>query len=134
MVELKSRLLNPQEYLLDHSKRINLLNLNLLNAHSDDENEEEEVATTIEETLEEEIVETHGLWDFIFTTSENEEDKYALRVSTQSKGATHTTPTSKTPKNPNNAAKEKGMTKKPFYQSSNLLGPLQIHLLLLLFH
>ena len=53
------------------------------NAESD--LEEEEVSTTEEQTDDEELVEVHGMWDFILPLSDNEEEEEALNVATRSK-------------------------------------------------
>lgn len=56
------------------------------NFESDEEEDEESALSTKEEEEEEEkLVEAHGLWDFILTTLENEEEGEALRVETRSK-------------------------------------------------
>lgn len=46
--------------------------------------EEEEVSTVDEQTDDEELVEVHGMWDFILPLSDNEEEE-ALPVATRSK-------------------------------------------------
>ena len=57
------------------------------NVESDQEKGEEETtlsANEFQEEEEEEMIEAHGLWDFILTTSENEEEE-ALPIETRSK-------------------------------------------------
>lgn len=55
------------------------------NAESD--LEEEEISTADEQTNDEELVEVHGMWDFILPLLGNEEEE-ALPVTTKSKSAT----------------------------------------------
>ena len=47
---------------------------------------EDEIVLYVEESQDEELVEVHGLWDFILPTFDNEDDHEALHVSTRSKG------------------------------------------------
>ena len=47
--------------------------------------DEEELSTTEEQNDEEELVEVHGMWDFILPLSDNEEEEETLLVATRSK-------------------------------------------------
>jgi len=123
----------------DLSKGINHHNYNLLseisNAESNEDDDEEETSLSSNEAQEEDIIETHGLWDFILTTSENEEEEEeeALPVSSRSKGPIDTTSLGKNQKSCTPSTKEKCTIKKNSIQTSDS-SPRPLSLLLYLLH
>jgi len=64
-------------------------------------------------------LEAHGLWDFLLTTSENEEEEEVLPVSTRSKGPVDTTPSNQNQNSPASPNKYKGIVKKSSTPSSD---------------
>ena len=59
------------------------------NVESDlDNNKDEDTILSLEETEEEEVVECHGMWDFILPNSDIENEQEDFPVSTRSKGTT----------------------------------------------
>ena len=58
-----------------------------MNAESDQDEDHDETISYAEESQEEELVEVHGLWDFILPTTDNEDEHEALPVNARSKNS-----------------------------------------------
>lgn len=77
-----------------------------------DNNEDEDTILSLEETEEEEVVECHGMWDFILPNSDTESEKEAFPVSTRSKVAAEPIQPTQKKKNVSPTTKDKAPLKK----------------------
>jgi len=82
------------------------------NVESDMDEDDEENALSYDETKDEELVEVHGMWYFILRTSDDEDEKEALPVSTRSKGLADSTQSTQNQKPSTSATKDKVVGKK----------------------
>lgn len=77
-----------------------------------DNDEEEDIVLSSEETEEEEVVECHGMWDFILPNSDTKNEQEAFPVSTRSKGIAEPVQHTSKKKNISSATKDKVPTRK----------------------
>jgi len=82
-----------------------------------DDDEEEDTILLAEEMEEDEIVECHGMWDFILPNSDNESEQEALLVNTRSKSIVEPNQANQKKKNSNPVTKEKFPTNKALVTS-----------------
>lgn len=77
-----------------------------------EEEEEEETVLSSKEPKEEEAVECHGMWDFIFPNSDTENEQEAFPIITRSKGTPDPIQITQKKRNAGTTTKEKVPTKK----------------------